>query len=104
MNIRHVKMGYWTGLSMLSYSSGLCMGLYGRNRINYSSDFTYNKYHFGVFTNIASGAGFMMASKTKAPLMIGSCFVSAILNLSVPSFYEGILDMRDEAMEADTSL
>ena len=64
MNIRHTKMGWSTGLSMLSYSSGLIMGLYGRNRINYSSDFTYNKYHFGVFTNMASGAGFILASKT----------------------------------------
>ena len=52
---------------------------------------------------MASGAGFMMASKTKSPMMIGVFFASAILNFSMPSFYEGMLDMRDEPIDFDTS-
>ena len=104
MNINNVKLGRWSALSLLSYSSGLMMGLYGRNRINFSSDFTYNKYHFGVFTNIASGAGLMMASKTQSPMLAGVCFLSAMINNSLPSFYEGLQDMKDEPFDSDTSL
>ena len=104
MNIRNVKLGMWSGLSLLSYTSGIFMGMYGRNRIKFSSDFTYNKYHFGVFNMFASGAGLMLAAKTKTPALFGVFFLSSIANLSMPSFYEGILDMNNEPLTTDTSL
>ena len=103
MNIRNVKLGMWSGLSLLSYTSGIFMGMYGRNRIKFSSDFTYNKYHFGVFNMMASGAGLMLASKTKTPAMMGVFFLGSIANLSIPSFYEGWLDIRNEPLDMDTS-
>ena len=35
---------------MGSIVGAVSMGLYGRSRINFIYDFTYNKYHFGVYT------------------------------------------------------
>ena len=67
MNIRHVNRSLWTNLSIASYVSGIAFGVYGRKRIEYSTDFTYNKYHFGVFTNIVCGAGLMLSAKMKVP-------------------------------------
>ena len=67
MNFRNVKLSVWSGLSLASYASSVGIGMYGRNRVNFSTDFTYNKYHFGVFVNIVSGAGLMLSSKTIAP-------------------------------------
>merc|ERR1712086_712319 len=102
MNIRHIK---FTGLAYVSlglYASGIGLGMFGRNRIKFSSDFTYNKYHFGVFNMFASGAGLMLAAKTKTPALFGVFFLSSIANLSMPSFYEGILDMNNEPLTTDT--
>ena len=48
MNIRHINLGIWAYMSMSSYLTAIVMGIYGRNRMKYSNDFTYNKYHFAV--------------------------------------------------------
>merc|ERR1711937_89989 len=88
MNLSNVKLGPWSGLSMLSYASAIGIGMYGRSRIKFSSDFTYNKYHFGVYNVLICGAGFMLAAKRKNPAMYGACFISSIVNLSLPGFYE----------------
>ena len=104
MNLSNVKLGTWSGLSMLSYASGIGVGMYGRSRIKFSSDFTYNKYHFGVYNLFACGVGFMLAQKRTNPAMYGLCFISSIANLSVPGFYEGWLDIHNEPITFDTSL
>ena len=65
MNIRHINLGIWAYMSMSSYLTGIVMGIYGRNRMKYSNDFTYNKYHFAVQCNVASGIGLMLTSKVK---------------------------------------
>ena len=103
MNFRHVKLSGWSGMALASYIQAVGVGVYGRNRVNFSTDFTYNKYHFGVFTNIVSGAGLMLSSKMVAPWQSGVFFISAILNLSFPSYYEGYMDLKDEPFEGDTS-
>ena len=103
MNIRHIKFSAWSGMSLFTYVSGIGVGIYGRNRVNFSTDFTYNKYHFGVFTHIVSGAGLMLSSKMVAPWQSGIFFISSIVNLSLPSFYEGYKDIKDEPYEGDTS-
>ena len=104
MNIRHVNRSIWTNMSIASYVSAIGLGIYGRNRINFSSDFTYNKYHFGMFCNLACGFGLMLSAKMVAPWQSGVFFVSALGNLSVPSVYEGMMDMRNEDIEGDSSL
>ena len=50
MNIRNIRFSPLSVTAMLLYTTGVPIGLYGKTRINFSSDFTYNKYHFGVLT------------------------------------------------------
>ena len=50
MNIRNIKITKYSLASIGLYISAIPIGIYGRNRVNFSSDFIYNKYHFGVFT------------------------------------------------------
>lgn len=104
MNIRHVQLSKWSSMSMASYCTALVMGFYGRSRIKFSSDFTYNKYHFACFCQVISGAGLMLSSKMKNPMLCGVFFLSNIVNLCLPSYYEGIKDMRNDPIEKDTSL
>ena len=94
----------WTNLSMASYVSGIGLGIYGRNRINFRSDFTYNKYHFGMFCNLASGFGLMLSAKMVQPWQSGIFFLSALANLSMPSIYEGMMDMKNEDYTTDFAL
>merc|ERR1712194_64068 len=65
MNIRHIK---FTGLAYVSlglYASGIGLGMFGRNRIKFSSDFTYNKYHFAIACQMLTGAGLMLTTKMR---------------------------------------
>ena len=89
MNFRNVKAGPWSALSLTCYVSAVTLGLYGKSRINYSSDFTYNKYHFGVCSLLASGAGFMLSCKVTPSWHPGVFFLGGIANLVVPSILEG---------------
>ena len=43
------------------------MGIFGRRRTDFISDFTYNKYHFAVFVQAASSFGLMQSVKIKQP-------------------------------------
>ena len=104
MNLSNVKLGTWSGLSLLSYASGIGIGMYGRNRIKFSSDFTYNKYHAGVYNILLCGMGFMLAAKRKNPMLYGAFLISSIANLSGPGLYEGWLDIHNEPITFDTSL
>lgn len=109
MNIRNVKFGGLTYVSLALYTSSIGLGLMGRNRINFSSDFTYNKYHFAIAAQLVTGAGLMLTSKLRpavaGPFTQKACtalFASTIINLCLPSFYEGIQDMRNEPFEGST--
>ena len=33
------------------------VGIYGRRRTDFMSDFTYNKYHFGVLVHVLAAGG-----------------------------------------------
>ena len=108
MNIRHIKFTGLTYVSLSLYSTGVGLGMYGRNRINFSSDFTYNKYHFAIFCQMLSGAGLMLTTKMN-PVKAGPfqplcalLFASTVVNLCLPSYYEGILDIRDVSFEGNT--
>ena len=39
----------WTALYMVNSFNAVCFGLYARRRNWFRKDFTYNKFHFGVF-------------------------------------------------------
>ena len=104
MNLSNVKLGPWSGLSMGCYAAGIGIGMYGRSRIKFSSDFTYNKFHFGVYNVLICGMGFMLAAKRKNPALYGGFLISSIANLSMPGFYEGWLDIHNEPITFDTSL
>jgi hypothetical protein len=43
------------------------MGVLGRRRTDFMSDFTYNKYHFGVAVQVASALGVMQCIKLRQP-------------------------------------
>ena len=91
-------------MSLASYASGFGVGMYGRRRVDFSTDFTYNKYHFSVFTNFLCGAGYMLTSKMKVPIQAGACFHGALIFLSLPGMYEGYKDIKNDPYEEDTSL
>ena len=63
MNIKNIKLGPWSALAYSSYATALTMGFYGKTRMSFSSDFIYNKYHFGVLTNLIAGGGFYLTAK-----------------------------------------
>ncbi|CDW90141.1 UNKNOWN [Stylonychia lemnae] len=94
----------WTKLSYSSYAVATLLGIYGRQRSDFSNDFTYNKYHFGVFVNILSGAGFYLSAKVPQPWQSSALFLLAIGLTSLPGYYEGFKDMKNNPYEGDTSL
>ena len=103
MNFRRTKASIWTGMSLASYVSAVGIGMYGRRRVDFSTDFTYNKFTFGVFTNIICGAGLMLSSKMVAPWQSGLLFNGAILFLALPGIYEGYKDIINDPYEGDTT-
>ena len=103
MNFRRTQASIWTGMSLASYISAVGIGMYGRRRVDFSTDFTYNKYHFSVFSNILCGAGYMLSSKMVVPIQAGMCFHGAIIFLSLPGMYEGYKDIHNDPWEEDTS-
>ena len=99
MNIRNINLTKYSLISIGLYIFAIPIGMYGRSRVNFSSDFKYNKYHFGVFSQILTAAGFMFSSKMKfsslqiwQPLTI-IFLTSSLINLCLPSYYEGIMDI-----------
>ena len=46
--------------------SAVGLGLYGRSRTNFIYDFTYNKYHFGVYVQLAAASSMFKLIKFKS--------------------------------------
>ena len=84
----------WTGLYMANTVSAVTLGLYARRRGNFRNDFTYNKYHFGVFTQIFSAIGIAAAGKLTNPLIPGLLFLGAVGLVSFPAYREGFREIR----------
>ena len=95
MNVRHVKHSLWTYSSIGAYFTALAFGIRGKDRSEFSSDFSYNKYHFGCFGALVSGYGLMLSAKCKVPWFSGIFFLSTLANLTFPGIREGIYDMRN---------
>lgn len=55
------------GSAMASVTGAVMMGLYGRSRQNFLSDFTYNKFHFGVYVQIITAIGLFKIRKLVRP-------------------------------------
>ena len=87
---------FWTGLYMVSTVHAVCLGLYARRRHKFRNDFTYNKYHFGVFTQLMSALGIAAAGKLANPLVPGLLFLGAIGLASFPAYREGFREIRNE--------
>ena len=53
--------------------------------------------------NILSGTGLFMSAKVPKPWQTGVLFLGAIMMTSLPGYYEGILDIRNEPLENETN-
>ena len=89
------RPGFWQALFMLSTTTGLFMGVYGRKRHTFRSDFTFNKYHFGVFIQLSSAFGMKLSQTAKNPAITGLLFAFAIGLNSIPAYREGLVEIRD---------
>ena len=49
--------------ALSSAFSAIAMGLYGRHRQHFASDFTYNKFHFGTYLQIFAAVGLFSVRK-----------------------------------------
>ena len=87
---------FWTGLYMMNTVNAVTLGLYARRRHRFRSDFTYNKYHFGVFTQIMAALGIAASGKLKKPLFPGLLFMGAVGMTSMPAYLEGIQEIKNE--------
>ena len=85
----------WHSLYLGSTVTALAMGIYGRKRHQFRSDYTYNKYHFGSLIQLASGFGMSMSAKMGKPGQTGIFFVMAIMLNSIPAYREGLREIRD---------
>jgi hypothetical protein len=48
----------WTSkFAIVSYVTASFCGIYARDRAEFTNDFSYNKYHFGVLIHLLSAAG-----------------------------------------------
>ena len=54
-----------------------------------------------MFVNILSGTGLFLSAKVSSPWHTGLLFIGAIALNSVPGYYEGLKDMRNEIIEED---
>ena len=82
----------------------VCLGLYARKRHRFRNDFTYNKFHFGVFLQIFSAIGIAAAGKLRKPLVPCVCFLAATCLVSLPAYSEGLKEIRNEPdMRIDSS-
>ena len=73
------------------------VGLYGRRRTDFASDFCYNKFHFGVWIQVAAGVGmFKIVKYSNRVQYLGlTLFSSAMLLNSVPSYNQGFAEIRN---------
>ena len=81
---------------MVNSFNAVCFGLYARRRNWFRKDFTYNKYHFGVFMQMMGALGIAASGKLANPLLPGLLFLSSICLVSFPAYAEGIPEIRNE--------
>ena len=90
---------------MVNCTSGIVLGLYARRRNKFRQDFTYNKFHFGAFIQIASALGMAACRKMPNPMLTGPLFVLSIGLTSLPAYQEGFREIRNQPdLEYDTSI
>ncbi len=77
------------------------MGLYGRKRHNFFSDFTYNKFHFGVYLQVVSAVGLFKVRKLIPPYRLFGAimFMGAIAFTSIPAYYEGVKEIHNDPVD-----
>lgn len=85
----------WFALFVGNSIHAVCFGLYARRRHRFRNDFTYNKFHFGVFAQLASAIGIGLAAKLSQPLVPGLLFLSAVALTSLPAYSEGFKEIRN---------
>ena len=87
--------------AMLGLATGTIVGIGGRSRTWFMNDFTYAKYHFGVFAHMAAAAGLFhiekMHPKVANPTV--ALFGCAVILTSLPAYYEGIKEIRNQPIE-----
>eukprot|EP00353_Schmidingerella_taraikaensis_P003508 CAMPEP_0185583170 /NCGR_PEP_ID=MMETSP0434-20130131/21362_1 /TAXON_ID=626734 ORGANISM="Favella taraikaensis, Strain Fe Narragansett Bay" /NCGR_SAMPLE_ID=MMETSP0434 /ASSEMBLY_ACC=CAM_ASM_000379 /LENGTH=104 /DNA_ID=CAMNT_0028202181 /DNA_START=65 /DNA_END=376 /DNA_ORIENTATION=+ len=81
---------------MINSANAVIFGLYARRRNRFRNDFTYNKYHFGVFMQMGAALGIAAAGKLGKPLIPGLLFLSSVCLVSFPAYLEGLAEVRDE--------
>ena len=81
---------------MVSSVQAVTVGLYARRRHRFRNDFTYNKFHFGVFTQIISAIGIAAAAKLTNPIVPVALFIAATACTSFPAYREGFKEIRNE--------
>ena len=52
--------------------------------------------------NFLSGSGLFLSAKVPLPWQTGSLFLVSLFLNSVPSYYEGFMDIRDEPVADET--
>jgi hypothetical protein len=92
----------WQSLYLFSTVSAIGMGIYGRKRHQFRSDFTYNKYHFGILIQLASAFGMSISARMATPAQTGLLFALAIGLNCIPAYREGLREIRDQP-ESDAS-
>ena len=86
----------WTAFYMVNSVNAVIFGLYARRRTAFRRDFTYNKYHFGCFMQIAAALGIAASSKMGKPLVPGLLFMGSVGLISMPAYLEGLAEIRNE--------
>ena len=86
----------WIALYMGNSLNAVVFGLYARRRPWFRKDFTYNKYHFGVFMQMFGALGIAASAKLTSPLLPGLVFLTSIALVSFPAYIEGIREVRNE--------
>ena len=89
----------WRVLQLCTTSTAIGFGLWGRRRTEFSNDFSYNKFHFGVYTSLFATYGIHLALRQPIPLTLNSMFIAAISLNSVPAYIEGFQDMSNNDVE-----
>lgn len=83
------------GLFMLNSTNAIIFGLYARRRNWFRKDFTYNKYHFGVFVQMAAAVGIAASGKLSNPVYPGILFMSSVALVSWPAYAEGLPEVHN---------
>ena len=93
-------------IAMFGIASASVVGYRGRHRTSFFNDFTYNKYHFGVYLQIfASSSLFMIRKMNPTQRLIGTgLMLSAIAMNSVPAMWEGYHEMKMEPLPPSSGL